>query len=109
MSKCVHRVSETLSPVICLVSVVAICEMIWSRAAYHTIRGQITGLITPLTPPAWYVAMIPVFCVVGTLIAKGQTNDRSALAWKVVILIAVAVLWWFHARVVALQIDFLQM
>ena len=48
-------------------------------------------------------------CVVGILIAKGQSNDRSALAWKVVILIAVAFLWWFHALVVALQIDLLQM
>jgi hypothetical protein len=83
--------------------------MIWSRATYHTIRNGMMGLIPPLTPPAWYVAIIPVFCVVGILIAKGQSNDRSALAWKVVVVVAIAFLWWIHAIFVASQIDFLRM
>ncbi len=83
--------------------------MISSRATYHTIRNQIIGMIPPLAPPAWYVAIIPVFCVVGILIAKGQSNDRSALAWKVVILIVAAILWWIHAYLVAAQLTWLRM
>jgi hypothetical protein len=59
MSGRVRRASGILSPVICFVSVIATCEMIWSRATYHTIRNQIIGLIPPLIPPVWYVAIIP--------------------------------------------------
>jgi hypothetical protein len=102
MSGDVRKTTRFLSLVIVVASLVATCEMMWSRATCFTMRSKLFGLIGTLLPPSWYLAIIPVLCVVGILVANAQKGDRSVLAFKVAHLFAIAFFWYIH-RVLATE------
>lgn len=109
MSASSNRVTRILLFAICLISSIAMCEMVWSRMKYHSIRSKIIGLIPPLAPPGWFIAIIPVLCIAGILIGHAQAAKRSTIGWHVSTLVAVAALWCFHAYATHSQTFMLQL